>query len=168
VKHSANIRLVPVPRKRDSVTPAVGDAPRHEDCWAKTTQDGSPGISVHKHCLNVGCVAEALLSLIPPRLHKIFSPGAVTLAALHDVGKVSPGFQVKSEAWLKRHSLKDRAAKEGWGMRVSDHARISQFTVQELLHSTQLQRSKWGKCTSDADLGKVCLLRRKTAEGIFG
>jgi len=29
--------------------------------WAKTTKDGQPGISVRDHCLNVGCVAEALI-----------------------------------------------------------------------------------------------------------
>ena len=29
--------------------------------WAKTTEDGQPGISVRDHCLNVGCVAEALI-----------------------------------------------------------------------------------------------------------
>ena len=28
--------------------------------WAKTTEDGQPGISVRDHCLNVGCVAEAV------------------------------------------------------------------------------------------------------------
>jgi CRISPR-associated endonuclease/helicase Cas3 len=63
--------------------------PRHEQCWAKTTEDGKPGISVRDHCLNVGCVAEALLALLSPQLHKLIPPGAATLAALHDLGKVS-------------------------------------------------------------------------------
>ena len=31
--------------------------------WAKTTKDGQPGISVRDHCLNAGCVAEALILL---------------------------------------------------------------------------------------------------------
>jgi hypothetical protein len=57
-----------------------------------------------------------LLALLPPQLHKLIPPGAAALAALHDVGKVSPGFQVKSEAWLVQHSLRDRALKEGWGV----------------------------------------------------
>jgi CRISPR-associated endonuclease/helicase Cas3 len=119
---------------------AVGDVLRHEDCWAKTAKDGSPGISVRNHCLNVGCVAEALLALLPPQFQKLIPPGTATLAALHDVGKVSPGFQVKSEAWLVQRSLKDRAVKECWRVRESDHAKISQFTVQELFRSTQLHR----------------------------
>ena len=87
--------------------------PRHEECWAKTTEDGQPGISVRDHCLNVGSMAEALLVgalLAAPR------PGVATLAALHDVGKVSPGFQRKCEAWLVQNALKDRALKEGWSM----------------------------------------------------
>lgn len=113
---------------------------RHEDCWAKTTEDGKPGISVRDHCLNVGCVAEALLALFSPKLNGLIPRGAATLAALHDVGKVSPGFQVKSEAWLVQYALRDRALKEGWSVRVSDHAKLSQFTVQILLPSSRLHR----------------------------
>ena len=104
--------------------------PRHEECWAKTTEDGQPGISVLDHCLNVGCVAEALLAAP--------MPGAATLSALHDVGKVSPGFLRKCEAWLVQHALKDRALTETWSLRESDHARVSQFTVQGLLGKSKL------------------------------
>src|ERR1019366_1811776 len=46
----------------------------------------------------------------------------------------------KSEAWLVQYALRDRALKEGWSVRVSDHAKISQFTVQKLLPSTRLHR----------------------------
>jgi CRISPR-associated endonuclease/helicase Cas3 len=109
--------------------------PRHEHCWAKTTEDGQPGISVREHCLNVGCVAEALVAeaflVAPP-------PAAATLAALHDVGKVSPGFQKKCEAWLVCHDLVSRAQIERWGMMESDHAKVSQFTVQGLLGKSRL------------------------------
>jgi len=112
----------------------------YERCWAKTTEDGKPGISVRDHCLNVGCVAEALLALLPAQLRELIPAGAATLAALHDIGKVSPGFQVKCEAWLVQRALRDQAVKEAWSVRVSDHARISQFTVQKLLRSCQLHR----------------------------
>jgi hypothetical protein len=44
---------------------ALDNVVRHEECWAKTTTDGRPGVSVRDHCLNVGCVAEALLELLP-------------------------------------------------------------------------------------------------------
>jgi CRISPR-associated endonuclease/helicase Cas3 len=118
---------------------AVGEPPRHEDCWAKTTKDGKPGITVRDHCLNVGCVAEALLELLPLPLRKLIPPGAATLAALHDIGKVSPGFQVKNQAWLVQRALRDQALKEGWCTRLPDHAKISQFTVQELLRNSRLR-----------------------------
>lgn len=68
---------------------------RHESCWAKTTSDGRPGMSVRDHCLNVGCVAESLISLLPQSVRRILPQGAATVAAIHDVGKVSPGFQKK-------------------------------------------------------------------------
>lgn len=131
---------MPAPIIRNGQLFATNNIPRYEECWAKTTEDGKPGISVRDHCLNVGCVAEAVLALLPPQLHKLIPPAAATLAALHDVGKLSPGFQVKCEAWLAQHGLRDRALKEGWSFRESDHAKISQFTVQMLLPSSQLHR----------------------------
>ncbi len=118
-----------------SVTPIA-----HERCWAKTTLDGRPGINVRDHGLNVGCVAEALLDMMPVSLRCLLPRGVVTLAALHDIGKVSPGFQVKCEAWLRREGLKDKALQEGWSVRESDHAKIGQHTVQELFQSSQFSR----------------------------
>ena len=115
---------VPAPAKRDGQLLAVGSVLRHEDCWAKTTKDGKPGISVRDHCLNVGCVAEALLALLPEQLHKLIPPGAATLAALHDIGKLSPGFQQKCDQW--QISFKRNAGYE------SRHQRISQIFLGSL------------------------------------
>jgi hypothetical protein len=56
---------MPAPRVTDRPLLATSDPPRHEACWAKTTKDGKPGISVRDHCLNVGCVAEAHSALLP-------------------------------------------------------------------------------------------------------
>jgi CRISPR-associated endonuclease/helicase Cas3 len=132
---------VPAPRK-PAFPPSAPpkSAPRFEDCWAKTTKDGKPDISVRDHCLNVGCVAEALLSFLPSLLEVPVPQGAVTLAALHDIGKMSPGFQVKCETWLLEHSLEQRAAEEGWRIREPDHAKVSQSTVQNLLRDISLNR----------------------------
>ena len=80
------------------------------------------------------------MKVLPAGLRQLLPKASGTLAALHDVGKVSPGFQVKCEAWLVQHALKDRAIKESWSTRESDHARISQFTLQEMLPGPGLHR----------------------------
>jgi CRISPR-associated endonuclease/helicase Cas3 len=129
---------MPAPEKRGKMGYEMGGSLQHEDCWAKTKENGSPGINVRNHCLNVGCVAEALLALLLRQLQQLIPSGAATLAALHDVGKVSPGFQVKSEPWLIQHELVDLALREDWRSREPDHAKTSQFTVQKLLRISQL------------------------------
>ena len=73
--------------------------------WAKTTPEGEPGISVRDHCLNVGCVAEALMAAVPKPVLALLPTGTVMLAALHDVGKITLGFQVKCPRWLEWDGL---------------------------------------------------------------
>jgi hypothetical protein len=51
--------------------------------WAKNPTDGGPGISVRDHCMNVGCVAEALISGCPR------------------TSKICPAFQAKCKAWIQ-------------------------------------------------------------------
>src|SRR6476659_7724647 len=70
-------------------------------CWAKTTPEGEPGISVRDHCLNVGCVAEVLMAAVPKSVLPLLPTGTAMLAALHDVGKITLGFQVKCARWLQ-------------------------------------------------------------------
>lgn len=110
---------------------------RPEDFWAKTIKDANgseiPGISDRDHCLNVGCVAEALaarssFSFVDWAL-------AVWLAACHDIGKISPGFLRKCEAWLLKHGLKAEAETRAWKQAERDHSKVSQFTLQHLLRS---------------------------------
>ncbi|MFZ4766887.1 MAG: HD domain-containing protein [Roseimicrobium sp.] len=78
--------------------------------WAKTLSDGTPGISVRDHCLNVGCVAEVIWSLLPPSVQGLLPDGAVTLVALHDVGKISPGFLRKCLSWQAKFERKELEA----------------------------------------------------------
>ncbi|MEI6148621.1 MAG: CRISPR-associated endonuclease Cas3'', partial [bacterium] len=96
-------------------------------------ETGQPGISVRDHCLNVGCVAEVLLSQVLPAVRALLpASGIATLAALHDVGKVSPGFQCKCPAWMKQHGFGDKT--QAWTVgSVSDHARVSQYALQQHL-----------------------------------
>lgn len=103
--------------------------------WAKTTADNQPGISVHDHCLNVGCVGEALLATLPPAVRALLPPGATTLVALHDVGKITLGFQAKCPAWLARPDVPTVSPGEVT-LAVTDHALVSQVFLQEVLPST--------------------------------
>src|SRR5258708_14225166 len=70
--------------------------------WAKTLSDNRPGISVRDHCLNVGCVSEALIAVLLPAVRGLIPQGAATLAALHDVGKSTIGFPANCPQWLPR------------------------------------------------------------------
>jgi CRISPR-associated endonuclease/helicase Cas3 len=106
----------------------MDDVISYKECWAKTSDEGKPGISVRDHCLNVGCVAEALLALVPHQLRRLIPSGAATLAALHDIGKVSPGFQQKCDRW--EPSFRRDAGYE------SRHQRISQIFLESLNNGT--------------------------------
>lgn len=107
----------------------------HEDCWAKTTPNGQEGISVAQHCRTAGIVAGLLAAQRPTWLAGPLSirPGVV-LAAIHDVGKVSPGFQRKCAAWLQRHRLTAAAC-----LGEEDHAKVSQRTLQDILSADSLR-----------------------------
>src|SRR5437879_3928050 len=91
--------------------------------WAKTTKAANgtevPGISVRDHCLNVGCVAEALFKQLPKALQDLLPRGAVTLAALHDMGKITPGFQQQCDDWCRQTG-------RGRGRFETNHALVTQ------------------------------------------
>jgi len=99
--------------------------------WAKTTPDGRPGISVKSHCLNVGCVAEAVIAALPHNVRALLPAGSATLAALHDVGKITIGFQAKCSSWMVSSTLPLCPPGE-MTLSVTDHALVSQYFLQEL------------------------------------
>ncbi|NLX96740.1 MAG: CRISPR-associated helicase Cas3' [Rhodopirellula sp.] len=110
--------------------------------WAKTTPDANPGISVAAHMANVGCVARCLTEIAPDLLHR-FQIGAAeagALAALHDLGKISPGFQQKCEAWLERNGLREIAQQWRWDTAETDHGKVTHAAVQEFLFKNGTNR----------------------------
>jgi CRISPR-associated endonuclease/helicase Cas3 len=103
--------------------------------WAKTTSDKQPGVSVLEHMRIVAFVAHAIagtrlkfLSFLP------FSPeNAGAIAALHDLGKISPGFQRKCEAWVQQYGLADVSRRGVWDTSMeSDHAKVTHAATQAM------------------------------------
>lgn len=116
--------------------------------WAKTTELATnkplPGISVFHHCLNVGSVAEHFLASLTPNLRSLLPRETATLAALHDIGKITLGFQAKCPAWVADQNfdeltLRQIAQAAASGRPSSDHAYVGQFFLQESLRLTKAQ-----------------------------
>lgn len=108
---------------------------RHEECWAKTDSD-LPGISVEQHCRTAGIIARLLAECLPSWLvSHLGVRNGVVLAALHDVGKVAPNFQCKCTAWSAKHKINPSSCCG----QESDHAKIGQKTVQDLLRMETLK-----------------------------
>ena len=67
-------------------------------CYAKTEVDGDSrvilGMSVFQHCRAAGITAEMLVDQLPPWMKSgLVKTGYDLIAALHDIGKISPSFQ---------------------------------------------------------------------------
>jgi len=104
--------------------------------WAKTTAEGVPGISVFEHMVNVGCVAQCIAESSPEILDRFNLQSSVVgaFAALHDLGKISPGFQRKCEAWLEENELVIVARNGCWDTAMeTDHGKVSHSAIQSFL-----------------------------------
>jgi len=130
-------------------TPLKALSPKHDQqvirtnqCLAKShkTANGTvvAGRMVFSHCLIVGWVARSLIDRMPEWLRNdLFPSGSELVAAVHDVGKVSPTFQNKIYTSLSslgaRQSLPSSLflynpdAEKQWG----GHAGVSQATLQD-------------------------------------
>lgn len=111
--------------------------------WAKTTQDGQPGISVYEHMVDVGCVASCLAEVSPGilDLFRLRATEVGAFAALHDIGKVSPGFQRKCKAWLVENKLETIARNGCWDTAMeSSHGKVSHAVIQPFLDEMGIDR----------------------------
>ena len=109
-------------------------------CLAKSrkTANGTvlPGRLVLTHCQIVGEVARAMIKRMPDWLRaELFPDGSELIAAAHDIGKVSPTFQMKIYTALTQRDEAVFLALKGinaetekiWG----GHAGVSQATTEE-------------------------------------
>ena len=111
--------------------------------WAKTNQEEKPGISVYNHMLNVGCVARCIAEISPKLLERfqLRSSTIGALAALHDLGKISPGFQRKCKVWLEENGLTKIARNGCWDTAMeSDHGKVSHTAIQAFLLEIGIDR----------------------------
>lgn len=111
--------------------------------WAKTTSDDKPGISVYDHMLNVGCVASCIADLMPGLLERfqLQSNVIASLVSLHDLGKITPGFQRKCKAWLEENKLSDTDRRYRWDVMEKDHGKVSNATIQDFLSTIGVPRN---------------------------
>lgn len=112
--------------------------------WSKTDTEGNPGLSVFEHCRHVGWVALELIKQgrnIPQAV--INSHVAAVVAAIHDVGKWSPGFQHMCPVWLEREGLTLIAERNAWKAQKSiRHEKYSQDSIQLLLQNRGYKQSE--------------------------
>ena len=122
--------------KPNNMKATAGCIPFRE-CRAKTCHDGSYGTFVFDHCRYAGYVAEGLLKLLPSPVHALLPSETPFFVSLHDVGKVSPGFEGKYFIELLREKApawENEFINNGL---TTDHAIIGARSLQRLfgLHS---------------------------------
>jgi CRISPR-associated endonuclease/helicase Cas3 len=97
------------------------------DCWAKTDPVmGRPALTVRDHCVIVGAVAERVRQMLAPACRHLAPSGTVTLAAAHDIGKLTPGFLLKARPHWDFTDAMGQTFYEG------NHAKVSQAYLGSL------------------------------------
>lgn len=103
--------------------------PHRKYYWAKTTAEGLPGCEVWQHSVAAAEVARCLL-LCRPDLVSMLPDGVVTLVGVHDVGKISPGFQTKCPMWKGPDGETDAATLRRWALLYDgNHAYMSKCII---------------------------------------
>ncbi len=111
--------------------------------WAKTTEEGLPGCSVKEHCLATAEVAQQLLKLFPDEFLHQLPEGLLTLVALHDIGKISPGFQTKCAQWKGPSNNSDEQTLYQWSKYNRFHAATSQWILSDFFSKRYGKERPW-------------------------
>jgi CRISPR-associated endonuclease/helicase Cas3 len=117
-----------------------------KDCLAKTIKlndEVIPGVSVFEHCKIVGLVARELINRQPEWIKDRFFPkGSELVAAVHDVGKVSPYYQEKIHNALKTEEF-PKGQKLGLGdpnldREIGYHSAVSQISIKSKKYISEI------------------------------
>lgn len=108
-------------------------------CLAKTRDENRPGCTVLEHSIYVGKIAAALWERLAEDVRALLPRDVVVpLAALHDVGKISPNFQViiwnavaEEERAEEARRFWDANQSKAEGLRKTSHAEISRCVLAE-------------------------------------
>lgn len=100
-----------------------------QSCIAKTDDSNTPIRTIKEHSLQTAEVARALKQILPSSLQKWVTDEVITLTGLHDLGKISPGFQKKIH-------------KENTNSFETDHAMIGAAALDGFLKS-RFKSSNW-------------------------
>lgn len=129
------------PRTASGNQPSDNTAISFEKCPAKTWMDPGgnkrPGRSVFNHCQIVGRVADTLIQRYPESIRRaLFREGDPLVAAVHDIGKVSPTFYNKircNTQGFNQHLAKVDSLPPDWEVpQWGGHAGVSQLTAKHL------------------------------------
>lgn len=143
--------------------------PSLSDFWAKTNIDGLPEVAVRAHCFHVGCVAEAVSEGCHSQIKSLLPTGFACLIAAHDIGKISPGFQLKCAAWREAWQKVLMLGAEGHETR---HA----WTSQKFVASRHPKLKRWimalgghhGRyLCADAVPAEMPFARKSIGSGVF-
>lgn len=122
------------------------------DCWAKTDPDsGRMSHSVLDHSLAAGAVASILYSQLSPLVRSQLPKGAVTLVAAHDIGKLTPGFQLKAPKWEHHDTVWNRTLHDNL---CSNHSIISQWHLLNHPNFTEHKDAKYWLLATGGHHGK--------------
>ena len=125
--------------KASAAIPMTYPAVPFDKCAAKTTSDQRPGTSVAEHCVHVGRVAEALFKLLPGSVKALLPPAPGLCVGVHDVGKVSPGYELKYfKDTVVRQYVPELCGESSF---CSHHARISGASIARWLNVARLDSS---------------------------
>ncbi len=153
-------------RRRSGGTPlygkclAQGRFKMTEYFWAKKRRDGLPGKSVISHMRDVKAVAESILGEYQSLISRYAceQDQLAFLAGLHDIGKISPGFQIKNPGWLAQSGLEKEAKINCWDtLHETDHTKLTQYTLQRYFENLGLDQrsSAWWALIAGAHHGRV-------------